>query len=350
MAEFPAETDDSRKGINTGGIAIAFAAFVIVSAAVGWVVAARNSPEQAPPLQEDFNRNVEMASGGSNPIQREQLPVPPEIQIPEEKQGEKEAREALPQLDDYDEEEEAGSNDERPVKTEQRSKPAKKQSAPARQEKKQHTVRKETRRTEAPRETTAGSEWDKPGVAFTKEPAAKPKKTPAGRTSTSVNITTTPESPFNTRPGNTPPADTYVESNEQLEINIADLVSIKDFRADPETGVPIDDSKNSRGTAAKPPAQHTVVERVQRDDSAAKVNKWYAVKVGITESKIRAEVLRDVLQNQGFGHARAKQSTDGNWYVSLGDYQFRHEAQEMIDEVKSRTSLIPTIVEKTVVD
>lgn len=92
----------------------------------------------------------------------------------------------------------------------------------------------------------------------------------------------------------------------------------------------------------------TSVERVDVKSIGGKAIPWYSVRVGYTDSKARADILRDVLIQQGFIKAETNTAGDGNYYVSLGDYMFRYQAEDVAGQIKSRTSMEPQIFEKTV--
>jgi hypothetical protein len=94
-----------------------------------------------------------------------------------------------------------------------------------------------------------------------------------------------------------------------------------------------------------PPAVEKVDPKTINDPSAA---MWYSVRVGYTDSKVRADILRDVLREQGFPKADTVNGGDGTYFVSLGDFNYRYQAEQVSDSVKDRTSLAPIIHEKTV--
>ncbi len=94
-----------------------------------------------------------------------------------------------------------------------------------------------------------------------------------------------------------------------------------------------------------PPAVEKVDPKSINDPAAA---MWYSVRVGYTDSKVRADILRDVLREQGFPKADTVNGGDGTYFVSLGDFNYRYQAEQVSDSVKDRTSLLPMIHEKTV--
>ena len=94
------------------------------------------------------------------------------------------------------------------------------------------------------------------------------------------------------------------------------------------------------------PAQS--VEKVDQKSLGGKAIPWYSVRVGYTDSKTRADILRDVLSQQGFIKAQTLAAGDGNFYVSLGDYMFRYQAEDVAENIRKKTSMEPQIYEKTV--
>jgi len=99
---------------------------------------------------------------------------------------------------------------------------------------------------------------------------------------------------------------------------------------------------------AEPEKTASAVVKVDTKSLGGKSIPWYSVRVGYTDSKVRADILRDVLAQQGFIKAQTLPAGDGNFYVSLGDYMFRYQAQDVADSIKKKTSLDPQIFEKTV--
>jgi len=91
------------------------------------------------------------------------------------------------------------------------------------------------------------------------------------------------------------------------------------------------------------------VEKISRpEETEGKSIPWYSVRVGYTDSKMRADILRDVLKEQGFITAETVSTADGTHYVSLGDYGYRYQAEQVAESVKEKTGLIPQVYEKTV--
>ncbi len=90
------------------------------------------------------------------------------------------------------------------------------------------------------------------------------------------------------------------------------------------------------------------IERVDVKSIGGKAIPWYSVRVGYTDSKARADILRDVLVQQGFIKAETRAAGEGNYYVSLGDYMFRYQAEDVAGQIKTRTSMEPQVFEKTV--
>ncbi len=92
----------------------------------------------------------------------------------------------------------------------------------------------------------------------------------------------------------------------------------------------------------------TSVQKIDTKSIGGKAIPWYSVRVGYTDSKVRADILRDVLAQQGFVKAETKKSDDGNYYVSLGDYMFRYQAEDLASTIREKTAMEPQIQEKTV--
>lgn len=90
------------------------------------------------------------------------------------------------------------------------------------------------------------------------------------------------------------------------------------------------------------------VEKVDAKTIGGKTVLWYSVRAGYTDSKVRADILRDVLKDQGYATAETVSTGQNTYFVTLGDYQYRYQAEEVADGVKQKTGLIPRIYEKTV--
>lgn len=90
------------------------------------------------------------------------------------------------------------------------------------------------------------------------------------------------------------------------------------------------------------------VEKVDAKTIGGKTVLWYSVRAGYTDSKVRADILRDVLKDQGYATAETVSTGQNTYFVTLGDYQYRYQAEEVADGVKQKTGLIPQIYEKTV--
>jgi len=92
------------------------------------------------------------------------------------------------------------------------------------------------------------------------------------------------------------------------------------------------------------------VEKVKEKSLAGGPVDWYALHVGFTDSKVRADILRDVLAGQGFTEARTVSEGKNSFYIDVGRYQFRYEAELAAKTVSEKTGLTPRVYEKTVAE
>ncbi|HOX27962.1 MAG TPA: hypothetical protein PLQ76_02275 [bacterium] len=90
------------------------------------------------------------------------------------------------------------------------------------------------------------------------------------------------------------------------------------------------------------------VEKVDVKSINGKPVAWYSVRVGYTDSKSRADILRDVLREQGYIKAETESDSKGSYYINLGQYLYRYQAEEVSGTVADKTGLTPQIFEKTV--
>lgn len=92
------------------------------------------------------------------------------------------------------------------------------------------------------------------------------------------------------------------------------------------------------------------VTKINSSSIGNKAINWYSVRVGFTESKLRADVLRDVLAGQGFPDAKTVKSSDNTYHVAVGNYRFKHEADDAAKKLVDKTGLSPRVFEKTVAE
>jgi hypothetical protein len=192
-------------------------------------------------------------------------------------------------------------------------------------------------------------------AAVTKRKPVEPKKKPAQKTEdesdkrkpvekkTAVavaTVTTISEKP-------TPSAKETLRRIERRSVSVSPrettVTVVKAEPITPPTHIVTADELNNMEDAK----QHGV-EKVDSKSLGGKAIPWYSVRVGYTDSKTRADILRDVLAQQGFIKAQTQAAGDGNYYVSLGDYMFRYQAEDIADNIKKKTSMEPEIFEKTV--
>lgn len=117
-------------------------------------------------------------------------------------------------------------------------------------------------------------------------------------------------------------------------VDVSSLVSADDFARDKTIPAPM-------------PAG---VEKVSAREIGNTAINWYSVRLGFTDSKTRAEVLRDVLAGQGFPEAKTVQSKDGTYHVNAGDFRFRHQAESAVKTLEEKTGIPSKIYEKTVAE
>lgn len=92
------------------------------------------------------------------------------------------------------------------------------------------------------------------------------------------------------------------------------------------------------------------VEKVEASSLRGGAIPWYSVRTGYTDSKVRADILCDVLIGQGFHAAETVAEDDGTFFVSVGRYKFRYEAEDAAKEVGLSINLDARIHEKTVAE
>jgi hypothetical protein len=122
-------------------------------------------------------------------------------------------------------------------------------------------------------------------------------------------------------------------------------VNVQRVGTESETEVPISSTQlQNPGTASIP----NPVEKVNSKSLGGKSIPWYSVRVGYTDSKMRADILRDVLREQGFITAETITTEQGTYFISLGNFTYRYQAEQVAEGIKEKTSLIPQVFEKTV--
>lgn len=92
------------------------------------------------------------------------------------------------------------------------------------------------------------------------------------------------------------------------------------------------------------------VEKVSAREIGNTAINWYSVRLGFTDSKTRADVLRDVLAGQGFPEAVTVQSKDGTYHVNAGNFRFRHQAESAVKTLEEKIGIPTKIYEKTVAE
>jgi len=177
-----------------------------------------------------------------------------------------------------------------------------------------------------PEEKAAGEQEDESAApAAAKSPEKeKPKTAPAAATAKKSSKTITRENAAGRQM-------TSVDIAPAAQGPPSRLVSPEGLQHRIETGLPVNVDK------VEP---EKVEEGVPID--------WYSVQVGFTDSKVRADVLKDVLLQQGYDQAKTVNAGNGTYYVALGDYRFRYQAEEAAEIVKEKTNLTARIHEKTV--
>lgn len=117
--------------------------------------------------------------------------------------------------------------------------------------------------------------------------------------------------------------------------------------ADVTSLVSADDFAKDRTIPSLPPQG---VEKVTAREIGNQAINWYSVRLGFTDSEVRANVLRDVLAAQGYPEARTIKSGDGTFHVNAGDFRFKSQAEKLSKELEDKTGIPSKIYEKTVAE
>jgi len=135
-------------------------------------------------------------------------------------------------------------------------------------------------------------------------------------------------------------------SSTNIEIEqISETEEITNIELQPSNLIVKTDISNDNNVEFPPEIQKIDSEEVKEGSML-----WYSVRVGYTDSKIRADILHDVLRDRGFATSKIELSDTGTYYISLGEFIYRYQAEELCKSVKEKTNLVPVIYEKTVAE
>ncbi len=169
-------------------------------------------------------------------------------------------------------------------------------------------------------------------------PPAPEKKLPASAQAATPKPAPRPAAPPKPAAIKTQPADD-------------NMPSYADWRKAPITGDKPTDRKPAPTLAKsavapamlKPLPKPVTKPAPPKDPNASiKLIPHYSVQVGYSDTKVRADVLRDVLTQQGYSNAKTVSSGKG-YIVVVDKYTFRNEAESAAQEIKNKLNVEPVV-------